>query len=403
MSRVTEAHPRPRVFAALAIAAAMSALLFAGCGSKGNASEHASSNQAISVAGLPRAREGIVARVGPISITQATYERWFAADVGTEQPAFRVAPIPPDFTACVDHIQRVIKELGRSSPAPSRANLKSKCAEQYNETRQRVLDRLITNEWIVGAAEELGVRLSNAVVERSVDELKRTQYPSIASYRASLRETHQTEGDLLFQTRIRLLSEAIRARLKEKVGVFTPARVAAYYRAHLGLYTEPETRDLHIVRTETLHDALKARREIASGKSFAKVVADLHVAQPIYSKNGFVHELKPHAYSQRPLNDAIFSAEPGKLSRPIQITLGYYVFELTKVHPPHVKPLSAVRAMIEKEVPASMQQHALASFVAQWRRHWSAQTVCSPGFVVRRCRQYKVTASTPRDDAYSLD
>ena len=352
---------------------------------------------------MPRAPEGVVARVGPISINQATYERWFQGEVATEEPSFRVAPIPPDFTACIDHLQQAIKALKKGVPASSKAALKGKCADQYRETQQRVLNRLITNEWIVGAAEELGVKLSNLVAERSLDEYKRTQFPSEAGYRAFLRESHQTEGDLLFQRRILLLSEQIRARLNDKVGAFTPARVATYYRSHRALYAEPETRDLHIAHTETLGEALKARRELASGESFAKVVARLHAPPPIFSKDGFVHALKPHAYSQPPLNNAIFAAKPGKLSRPVHITLGWYIFEVTKVRPPHVRPLSAVAAKIKQEVPASLQKQALGAFVAQWRKHWLAQTVCPAGFVVRRCREYKVTESTPRDDAYALN
>jgi hypothetical protein len=399
MPRTIGLPPRRLPLLASTIVAVLLALALGACGS-GRASHEDSSSQGISVAGLPRAPEGIIARVGPISISQATYDRWFAADVATEQPAFRVVPVPPRFTACIDHLQKAIERLKRTV---SHGELKKKCSDQYRDARQRVTNRLLTNEWIVGAAEELGVRVSKLAAEKSLGEYKRTQFSSEAGYRAFLRETHQTEGDLLFQRRIELLTEGIRARLNAKVGTFTPARVAAYYRSHRGLYTDPETRTLHIVRTETLEEALKARREIASGKSFAKVVAGVHLEQPIYSKNGFVPVLKPHGYSQLRLNNAIFSAKPGKLSRPVRITLGYYVFEVTKVHPAHVKPLSAVRAKIEKEVPASMQRDALASFVKQWREHWRAQTLCSPGFVVERCRQYKITANTPRDDEYTFN
>ncbi len=403
MSDISKTFSRSLGRSVLAIAAVALALTLGACAGKDKGSPKGASQHGVSVVGLPRAAGGIVARVGPISITQGAYERWFAADVATEQAAFRVAPIPPRFTACVEHVRHAISALEGNAPMPSEAEVQSKCADQYHETRQRVLDRLITNEWIVGAAKELGVKLSNLVVKRSLFEFKRTQFSSEAGYLAFLRETHQTEGDLLFQRRIALLTEAIRARLKSKVGVFTPRRVAAYYRTHRALYTEPETRDLHIAHTKTLREALGARREIASGKSFAEVVAHRHLEEPIYSKDGFVRGLKPHAYSQLPLNNAIFSAEPGTLSRPVHITLGYYVFEVTRVHPSHVKPLSAVAAKIKSEVPASLQQHALAAFIAQWRERWTARTVCAPGFVVRRCRQYKVTASTPRDDEASFD
>jgi hypothetical protein len=379
------------------------AMVLVACGGSSKGADGASSGQTASAASLPRAPEGIVARVGPVSITQATFDRWFTADISSEQPALRAIPVPPDFTACIDHIRQTIKDSGRNVPIPSRAEAKSSCANQYQESKSRVLDGLITGEWLVGAAEELGLKLSEPIVELTRMEANHKLFSSEAAYRAFLRESGQTKGDLLFRTRVELLEEAIRTRLKEKVGVFTPDRVAAYYRAHRASFAEHETRDLHIVRLETRGAALKAKSEIASGASFAKVAASVHIQQPIFSKNGMVHRLKLHGYSQLPLNNAIFSAKPGQLSQPVHITLGYYVFEVTKIHPPHVKPLSAVSKKIKTEVPKNLQQQALAAFVERWRKHWSAQTVCAPGFIVRRCRQYKVTASTPKDDAYSFN
>jgi hypothetical protein len=370
------------------------------CGGSGKEdSGTTSSHRIASAASLPRAPEGIVARVGPISITQATFSRWFTAEVSTEVPALRTVPVPPDFTACIDHLRQAFEDSGRELSIPSHAVAKSKCATQYQETKARVLNGLITGEWVVGAAEELGLKLGEPIVELKLMEANHKQFPSEAGYRAFLRETGQTNGDVLFKTRVKLLEEAIRTRLKEQVGVFTPGRAAAYYNAHRASFAEPETRDLHIVRVETLAAALKAKSEIASGSSFAKVVASVHVPQPIFSKNGLVQGLKPHAYSQPALNDAIFSAKPGELSDPVQITLGYYVFEITKIHTPRVKPLSAVSAKIKSEVPKILQEQALTAFTGRWRKHWLAQTVCAPGFIVRRCRQYKVTASTPKDDA----
>jgi foldase protein PrsA len=386
---------------ALATAALALVLFLGACGGGAKGPIKKSSQPSSSIADLPQAPGGIVARVGPITITQAAYERWFAEYVSTEQEAFRAPPVPPYFTACIDNLQRAL--ASHSLTVPSQAELKTKCSKQYEETKTSTLNQLITNEWIVGAAEELGLKLSKALVEQKVGELKRTQFPSEARYQAYLRESHQTNGDVLFRARVELLGEAIRARIRAKVGVFTPARTAAYYRAHISAYTEPEERDLHVLRTETLAVALKARQEVASGKSFAKVIASLHLKEPIYSKNGLVRGLKPGGYSQPPLNNAIFKATPGSLSRPVHISLGWYVFEVTRVHAPHVKPLSAVSRSIKTGVSPKLQQRALASFITNWRKQWSSRTVCAPGFIVRRCRQYKVTASTPPDNAYALD
>jgi foldase protein PrsA len=387
----------------VALTTLLLAMMLVACGGGAKDSTGSVSDQTASASSLPRAPGGVLARVGPISITQATFDRWFAADVSTELPEFRTIPVPPDFTACIDHLLQTLKHSGQKVPVPSRATVKGKCADQYQQSKARVLNELITSEWVVGAAEELRLKLSESIVELKLMEDNHKQFPSEAAAQAFLRESGQTKGDVLFRTRVELLEEAIRARLNEKVGPFTPARIAAYYNAHRADFAEPEARDLHIVRVETLGAALKARSEIASGASFAKVVASVHVPQPIYSKNGLIHGLKPHVYSQPPLNNAIFSAKPGVLSHPVHITLGYYVFEVTKIHPPRSKPLAAVSAKIKSEVPKKLQEHALAAFIARWRKHWSPQTVCAPGFIVRRCKQYELTPSTPKDDAYTFN
>jgi parvulin-like peptidyl-prolyl isomerase len=400
MSRITPPL-RIRGFA-FTIAALALVLLLSACGGDAKGPVKKSSQRSASVADLPQAPGGIVARVGPIAITQAAYQRWFAGDVSTEQEAFRVPPVPPYFTACIDNLRRASAAASESANAPSQAELKGKCRQQYEETKTRTLDTLITDEWVVSAAEELGLKLSRSLVEHKLEEFRLEQFPSEARYQAYLRETHQTNGDVLFKTRVELLGEAIRARIRARVGAFTPARTAAYYRAHISAYTEPKERDLHILRADTLAVALKARQEIASGKSFARVTASLHLKEPDYSKNGLVLGLKPHGYSQLPLNDAIFSARPGSLSHPVHTSLGWYVFEVTKLHASFVKPLSAVSRSIKADVLPKLQQQALASFITNWRKQWSSRTVCASGFIVRRCGQYKVTASTPPDNAYAL-
>jgi parvulin-like peptidyl-prolyl isomerase len=401
----------------LAAAAFTSCAALASCGGGGssNATHAAPSSTTladaakqlapVSVAGLPSAPEGIVARVGPYTITQAAYEHALAAEVDAEPPATRVVPVPPGFAACVSHRKAAAAATttADNASATSPAALERECQKQYETLRETVLDRLITNEWLIGGGRELGLKVGEAEVRQNIAEFKKRNYPTEAKFRGYLTSSGQTPGDLIFQTRVEFLSQGIRNAIKQKVGAFPDSRIAAYYNAHKRLYVVPETRDFEIARTKTRGEALRVKREIASGKSFSTVVKRLPLKQPIFSKAGLVKNLKSGVYNEPPLNDAIFRARPGVLSGPIRIFLGWYVFEVKRIHPSRQKPLSEVEASIEKTLPEKLQQQALVAYIKAWRKRWTARTDCAANYVVRRCKQFKVTSSTPPEDAYTLD
>jgi len=386
------------------MAAVGASFVLASCGGASHTTSSSASPPApdpppVSASALPAAPEGVVARVGPYTITQAAYNHAFAAEVDSEPSEKRAVPVPPDFTACISHL----KAAATAGAPTSRASLKQECQKQYESLKERALDRLITNEWVIGAAKEIGFKVPEGAVEQNIAEFKRRNFPTEKKLHAYLLSIGQTLGDLIFQTRVEFSAEAIRRAIKRKVGSFPQARIVNYYDAHKSRYVVPENRDLQIVRTDTRAQALGAKREIASGKSFASVVKKLGLKQPIFSKEGLVLGLKSGVYSEPVLNTAIFTAHLNKLSGPVHISLGYYVFQVKRVHARRQKSLAEVEAGIKSKLPEKLQEQALAAYVAAWRARWSARTSCAPGYVVRRCKQYRVTASSPPDDAYTLD
>jgi PPIC-type PPIASE domain/SurA N-terminal domain len=357
----------------------------------------------VTVVGLPQAPGGIVAHVGPYAITQTAYEHALAAEVDAEPPPTRVVPVPPHFAGCVAHMKAAAPATGASAAVASPATLEQECKKKYETLRETVLDRLITNQWLIGGASELGLKVGESEVQQNIAEFKRHNFPTEAKFNAYLKSSGQTLGDLIFQTRVEFLSQGIRNAIKRKVGSFPNSRISAYYEAHKHLYVVPETRDFEIARTKTRAEALEVKRELASGKSFASVVKTLPLKQPIFSKEGLVKRLKSGVYNEPPLNNAIFRARTGVLSRPVHIFLGWYVFEVKRIQSSRLKPLSEVAAHIKKTLPEQLQQKALVAYIKAWRRRWTVLTDCASGYVVRRCRQFKVTSSTPAEDAYTLN
>jgi parvulin-like peptidyl-prolyl isomerase len=352
-------------------------LALGGCGGSGNAAATAGAGSAGDPVSEP---DAVVARVGTQVITKAVFAHALA---GVEKFEGLVgdAPVPPDFTACVRHVEAT--STAAAGARPGRAALRVECQGQYQGLMTRALDRLISDQWVIGGAAEAGVSVSAAELRAY---LKREQNGrSQAQVARQLALYGRTLADAAVSSRVQLLSEGIRHLFAARTEHLSSAQVAGYYDAHRSEFGTPPRRAVEIARTASRAEALRVKREIASGRSFASVVKGLPVEQPIFSKDGFIPEYEPNLYREPPLNDAIFAARPGVLSGPVGIYLGYYIFEVKRTFAAVQEPLSAAQATIRAKLPNELYKRAFSAFVAGWRARWKAKTFCSPGFVTAKC------------------
>jgi parvulin-like peptidyl-prolyl isomerase len=345
---------------------------------------------------VPARPTAVAARVGPYTITGATFDRFLAAAQSSE-PASELL-VPPRFNACVAHLEA--QSAAAEEPMLGRAQLTRECQTRYQELQQTVLDRLISDDWLIGGARELGVRVSDGVVRASVDRYRREHSSRDAQFRRFL--AGRTVADVAFEARAKLAATAIRQALDRRAGSIGQAAIVSYYDEHRFQYLVTAERDLKIARTATEAAAAKVKAEVASGKSFASVVAHLPTKQPINSGDGLVMELQPDVYGEPSLNEAIFTANPGVLTGPIATWFGYFVFDVTRVRFQRERPLTEVQASIRRQLITPLQQRALAAFVKRWTAAWTAQTDCSPENVVPKCRQYRGGPTGPPEEPSPL-
>jgi hypothetical protein len=322
-----------------------------------------------------------VARIGPYSLAGATFARFLRAELTNDTASEQLSP--PDFSACVTHLQAESAAAGIR--APGSLQLRSECQTRYQAFLKTVLDRLITDEWLIGGSRELGVPVGDREVKVTLDRYRHDNFSSEARFHRFL--AGRTLADIAFETRAKLASEAIRRAIANRVRPITQAQIASYYKRHRFDYLVTGERDLKIARTETEAAAAKVKADIASGESFASVVKRLPRRQTSNGREGLVLELQPHAYGEPNLNQAIFTATPGVLTGPVSTWFGYFVFDVTKIRFEHVKPLAEVQASIRRKLTRPVQEQTLAAFNAHWRATWAARTDCSPGYVVPECRQ----------------
>lgn len=302
----------------------------------------------------------------------------------------------------------------------SRAELKERCEGLYRRLLDSVLVPLISSEWVVGEAEEEGLRVSDRHLRALLEHARSASHPSQAAFRRFLEGIKETVSGWMFETRVHLLEEALRERVVRGVGAVSAARVAQYFRKHRSDYELSEERNIDILRAKSRARAMRAKQELESGVSFGQVVKRLGEA-PVYDANaeGLIVGLKPTTFEEPVLSHAIFGARPHVVGGPVKLDLfseghaadpllalsidGYYVFVVEKVTPPHFTPFSQMRAVLTQELPEMRKDAALAKFIAPWRAKWTARTDCAPGYVVRKCRQFKSLGRELAENPYALD
>jgi hypothetical protein len=384
------------------------ALAVGGCGG-GGSSRHAvgssgsavGSSESVAASSIGPVSEpnAIVAWVGEQGITKAAFAKQFATEVRDEN-GNNIAPVPPDFTACIPYLRKLFARAGEK---PTVAVIKEECEKQYKTFLKQALEHLIAQKWIMEWAKQVGASVSNEQVDGEVKSALGSG-PTRTKVEQDLAESGRTVADFVLDTKVQALAEKIRGVLRSRTEHITQAQIARYYDEHKAHFGIPEELDLEIARAGTEAEALKVKREIASGESFASVVKKLPLEQPIFSKEGLVTSYQRGLYHQIPLNDAFFAAKPNVLGGPVKIELGYYDFEIKRIHPAQQKTLAEAKATIEQELPEVLYKQALFTFIKDMRAQSKAKTSCRAGYVVQMCSQFKPSKATPpeTEDPYTM-
>lgn len=341
-----------------------------------SAATTAAATRPASQASIPAASSPteVVATVAGKPIELAAVRHQMALE---NRPSHEV-PDAPAFTGCVSH-------LHGSKPGSSETQLKQECSERYLALLEASLSKLIHAQWISAEAKGLGLGPHKAELAREVKE-NLAQGETIKRMGLSI-------SDVKSELLLGQLSNRLYERVKAHTPRVTPALVAQYYATHKKLYAVPEQRDLYIIRTLSEDAAQQVLREVRSGRSFAQVVKKIALPQPIKTKEALLLGLTPKFFSEPVLAEAIFRAKPRVLSGPVHIELGYYVYEVLKVHPARQQSLAEVRKEIAAELPARLHEEVLLKAVADFKKKWLAQTSCRAHYVVENCREFKLSAA----------
>jgi foldase protein PrsA len=331
---------------------------------------------------------------GPI--TKDAFNHWMAvaASSGAATTGAKpVVPDPPSYSACIAHLAASTPKPEKGQKAPTTAQLKSQCAQQYKSLQQEVLGFLISSSWVLGEGKSLGIKLTDAEVKKQFEKIKAQQFPKAAEFEKFLATSGQTVSDLLLRVKLNLLSQKIQQKIVKKKSTVTAAEVQKYYNENKSRYGSPEKRTIQIILTKTESAAKAAKKEIESGKSFATVAKKVSIDPTSKSAGGVLTGVVKGS-EEKELDAAVFAAEVHKLGGPVKTPFGYYIYQVLSISPASQQAFAAVEKTIKQQLLAQRQQTALSSFVKEFKKKWVAKTDCRSEYVVADCKQYKAPKTT---------
>jgi foldase protein PrsA len=336
-----------------------------------------------------------VADVAGNPITTEAFNHWmYVAAKGSAaqspgQPVI-VPTDPPNFNGCIAQARKEIPSLAKT---PTKT-LRSECAQLFTSLSSQVMDFLIRSYWYQAQAAGANVKVTDKEVQQQFAKDKAQQFPTASAYDTFLKQTGQTQEDILYRVRVNLIYSKL---LKQHTKSVTDAQIANYFSAHQSQFGTPETRNIRFVLAKNKADADAAKAALASGQSWNDV-AKKYSTDATTKNNGGLLTGVTKGQEDAALDQAAFSAPAHKLMGPIkaQLANGYYVFDVDKITPATQQTLTQATPQIKQLLSSQSQSSAQSTVDNAAKKKWLGQTKCRSGYSMTDCSGYKTptTSST---------
>jgi foldase protein PrsA len=332
-----------------------------------------------------------VATVAGNPITTQAFNHWMFVLAKTQAAQAPGEPVivpndPPNFTKCIAQVKAEIPSLAKTADK----TLKADCGRVFTSLSSEVMNYLITSYWYQAEAHKLGIKVTNAQVEKTLEQAKKAQFSTATQFDTFLSSSGQTVADVTYRIRVEQLYAKLLARHPSKV---TAAAIAAYYNDHKSQFGTAETRNVRIVLAQSLAKANEAKTALQSGQSWT-AVAKKYSIDPTTKNNGGLLDGVTKNGQDAALTAAAFSAPVNKLVGPVKGQFGYYVVDVLKVNPATQRSLAQSSALIKQTLTSQLQTSSANAVTNQAKKSWLSQTKCRALYAMAYCSGYKAPKSS---------
>jgi foldase protein PrsA len=335
-----------------------------------------------------------VASVDGTAITKAEYDKWadITAKSISQTGQITVVPDPPDFTRCVAELREQSRPA-RGQPTPSDVTLRSQCRQQHEEIVEQTMGTLLQEIWIEKEAEEQGVSISDAEVERQIEATKRQSFPTDRAFNDFLRRSGMSEEDVTQRIRTQALATKLTRKVQNSSAPVSEADIQEYYDRNRAQFAIPERRDVELILTRTEAQANAAKSAVEGGTSWAAAARQYSVDEASKATGGRLSGVS-EGQQDRAFDEAAFGARRGTIVGPVRGQFGWYLLRVTNVTPGRQSSIDTARGQIRALLEQQGGQEKMATFIRDFQERWRGQTNCRQGFIVQLCSNAPAVRTT---------
>ena len=334
-----------------------------------------------------------VANVAGNPITTQAFNHWMFVAAKSQAAQSPGQPVivpndPPNFNSCINQARKEIPSLAKTATK----TLRTDCKQLFTSLSSQVMDFLIKAYWYQADANKLGLKVTDAEVQKAFDKAKNQQFPNGKGYSAFLSQTGQTTQDILYRFRINTIVQKLAAKHNKQV---TQADIQNYYNSHSSQFGTQESRNIRVVLAKNQADAQAAKTALGKGQSWA-TVAKKYSTDPTTKNTGGLLNGVTKQQADPALASVAFSAPLNKVMGPVKGQFGYYVFEVIKVTPATHQSLAQASTLIRQQLTQQQTQNAQTAVDNKAKKDWLSQTTCRGPYAMADCKGYKApkTATT---------
>jgi hypothetical protein len=166
-----------------------------------------------------------VVRVGESSISKATVDHWTRVEgvlsyqVIPRQPVPNgVVPDPPNYTACIAHLEATAQPA-KGQPKSTTAQLRDRCQQWHTALRRKMLDMLITFNWLNNELISRGGKVTDGEVKQAFEEFRHHEFSTEEDFHKYLTYTGMSVSDVLFLMKDTILGTKIQQKIVANKGL----------------------------------------------------------------------------------------------------------------------------------------------------------------------------------------
>jgi len=246
--------------------------------------------------------------------------------------------------------------------------------QKLNDALNDSLGQLVERALILHSFETDGYKLPDSVIDQVVQDRIRERFGDRVTLIKTLQAQGMTFEQFRKQVREQYIESALRNQNVSREIIISPYKVEAFYQAHLDDFKVDDQVKLRMIvlnktssdDTNTVALASEIGTKLKEGASFTEMAG-------IYSQGSQQHQGGDWGWVERSvlrkeLSDVAFSLKPGQYSGAIDTPDAVYVMLVEQTRPSHARPLSEVRADIEKTLRVQQQDQLSKQWIDGLRK-----------------------------------